>query len=171
VNSGHAFLIYQSKVNDDIDLSGFNMGWYTDTGSWKDSKKAETPAAYRLKPADAFSFGAGGFVADDAASAVYNLEFYKHFSPAHGYSYRPNAYISKAVTNSDLQKLITYFNGQKDEGYDLAFHNCAHVAEGAWDAVFGIKYDPFGVDTPRGLQAVLLKNDGLNDFDLDSIIN
>lgn len=168
--TGHAFLLYQSNVNDSLDFSGYNFGYATSTGYWKDASRESTcTSAFKMSPSSAAVMSAGG---DEVSTncATYNYEFYKHYNP--GWSYQPNAYLERDMTQTDLDQLISYFNGQHDVSYDAITHSCVHVCTGAWEKLWSQKINPFGVNTPRNVYYDLLNNfDASEDFSLDTVIS
>ena len=160
-STGHAFLIYNSYVNDTLDLSGYNFGYSVDpeTGSFPldiQKGKDDSPnAAYGLLVGGAISMSAGGTTVDDARCAVYNLEFVKH---ARGVSYSPNAYLVNKVTQTELDALLQAFEGESKKSYEAVGYNCTDVSLNVWNQIFGTDLNTKGVlhlvniHTPRGLK-------------------
>lgn len=171
-NTGHSFLIYQSYVNDQFDLSSWNGGYITNSGSWVDAVAQETPSsAYQLYVNDAFAFSAGGDNTFPASCAIYNMEFYKHFSPSFGYSYIDNRYFTKKVTQAQLEKMMDVMENEATKKYNILTHTCTHVSLNVWNAMYNTDIDPLGMNTPRNLYHWMEKNGADYNFDLDTIIN
>ena len=170
-NTGHSFLIYKSYVNDDLDLSGWNGGYLDNGGSWVDATAQTTPSKhFKLTPNYHFAFSAGGNDDFSASCAIYNMEFFKHMNPPN-YSYQPNEYITKKITQVELDKILNTMNSEAGYEYKAVSHNCTHVTLNVWNDAFGTDINPIGINTPRNLYTWLSKHDGTSNFDLDKIIH
>lgn len=170
LNTGHSFLIYQSYVNDELDLSSWNGGYTANSGSWVGAIAQTEPLSdYQLKVNDVFAFSAGGNNDFDAACAIYNMEFYKHMNSPF-YTYGNNRYLKEKVTQSQLEKMMIVMTDEASKEYKPATHNCTHVSLNVWNGMYGTDIDPFGLNTPKNLYSWLNKNGGKSNFDLDTII-
>lgn len=171
-NTGHSFLIYKSYVKDEFDLSSWNGGYIANSGSWKDAIAQETPTnAYKLNVNDVFAFSAGGDETFDASCAIYNMEFYKHFSPSYGYSYGNNHYFTERVTQAQLEKMMSVMEKEAKIEYNILAHTCTHVSLNVWNEMYGTDIDPFGMNTPKNLYSWMSKHGAESNFNLDTIIN
>ncbi|MCD8366375.1 MAG: VWA domain-containing protein [Clostridiales bacterium] len=157
-NTGHSFIAYESYVKDSLDLSDFNRGFATATGSWSDSSELSSTGKYRFTLGDMVTLGAGGFYTEDAKCAVYNMELYKHFVSGGNYDY--NYYISEKVTSSDVQKMLNAFGSESEKDYSLIKNNCTNVALRVWNSTFGTSYNMAGINTPKSLYNYLSEMDG-----------
>lgn len=170
-NTGHSFLIYQSYVNDELDLSSWNGGYKANAGSWVGALAQHDPVSnYKLDADDVISFSAGGNEDFSAACAIYNMEFYKHMNSPF-YSYKPNRYLTEKVTQSQLDKMMNVMDEESAKAYKAATHNCTHVSLNVWNEMYGTDIDPIGLNTPRNLYGWMGKNGAESDFDLDTIIS
>lgn len=163
-NTGHAFLIYTSDVNDKIDTGVFNRVIYKEDGAWKYSAEYDYKT-YEIDLGNSITIGANGI--DDwigetknkygAYCATINVETFKYDN---GCSYNPNAGLTKKVKQVDLDKLIKYFSVESKKDYSPFTHQCAHVATGAWKELFNQKFDPIGMNTPKAVKASIEKAGG-----------
>lgn len=171
-NTGHSFIVYKSYVKDSFDLSLWNGGYTTKSGSWKDAIANKTHTDnYVLNANDVFAFSAGGDENFSASCAIYNMEFYKHFNPAYNYSYTPNCYYTKKVTQSQLDKMLNTMNKESTKKYNIITHTCTHVSLNVWNTMYNTNINPIGLNTPKNLYSWLNKHKGKNDFDLNDVIN
>ena len=179
-STGHSFLVYKSYVNDVWDLSSWNNGYVSNSGSWENATRQMNPtSAYSLSVNEAFTFSAGGITLDDAGCAVYNMELFKHKNKdeeheGHPYyyynSYIDNYYIKSTVTQLQLDKMMNTMSLEAKEKYDLVFHNCTHVSLNVWNNMYGTKINPIGLNSPRNLNVWLSKHDGIYGFNLDDVL-
>ncbi len=172
-DSGHAFLVYTSNINDNLDIGGFNKVLIKDDGEWKYNTESLDGSEYGISKGRSVTFGANGiadWITDDnswgAFSSTINVEVSKYDN---GVTYSPNAGISKKVTHVDVEKLMSYFDSVSSKKYSPITNQCAHIATGAWEKLFGIKYDPIGLNTPKAIKAAIEK-DGGKSINLDSYI-
>ena len=169
MNTGHSFLLYESYVNDFLDISKWNFGYHAaDDGTYGNSElQHDPPRNYWMKSGDILTFSAGGIGLEDAACAVYNMELYKHENANYSYSYIPNKYISKEMTQVQLSKMIKAIDKEANEKYSAISHQCTHVSLNAWNKTFGTKINPIGLNTPRNLMKYLEGHSGKSDLNLD----
>lgn len=160
---GHSFFVLNSYVDNVLDFSGLYAGWTTSTGSYKDASR-QTSSIYDVSVGEKVAIGNGGVSISDAG-VCYNLEFYKYF--ANGYTYTPNSYMTKDITEEQLEDLIEYCSGEDVNYYSLALHNCSSVAADAWNHIYdddlkaatltgGLGF----IDTPTGLASNISKKSG-----------
>ncbi|MCC8091378.1 MAG: hypothetical protein LIO55_08380 [Oscillospiraceae bacterium] len=166
-NTGHAFIVYESYVNDVLDFSVFNRGFATSTNRWSNAEEQTSTGRYSFNANDIATLGAGGFAMSDAKCAVYNMELFKHYVKGES-DYSSNAYVTKKVTYSDVQKMLNAFSKESEEEYRVVFHNCTHVALNVWNEVFDTGYDPFGLNTPRNLYNYLIGIGGLTSYMIEN---
>ena len=162
--TGHAFFVYKSYVKDSINFQGLRGGWRQspDDSSWKNALYENSTDSYEVKPNEYVAIGNGGW--NDIYGVCYNMEFLKHFSL--GYDYLRNSFISRDITENDLQKLISYCS-KKEVNYWTKTHNCATVACAAWNVIFGKELSAVNFwsvhliaeffDTPTGLKDSIRK--------------
>ena len=162
--TGHAFFVYKSYVKDSINFQGLRGGWRQspDDSSWKNALYEDSTDSYEIKPNEYVAIGNGGW--NDIYGVCYNMEFSKHFSL--GYDYLRNSFISRDITENDLQKLISYCS-KKEVNYWTKTHNCATVACAAWNTIFEKKLSAVNFwsvhpiakffDTPTGLKDSIRK--------------
>ena len=165
-NTGHAFLIYKSYVNDNINTNSFNRVLYRDREEdvWKSSDEYGYES-YKIDRDKAITMGANGI--DEwvgqtknkygAYCATINVEAYKNYF---GVTYLPNAGLSKDIKQSDLENLINYFTEESTRDYSPFNHQCAHVATGAWNRLFKVDIDPVGMNTPKAIKNAIIKLGG-----------
>lgn len=113
------------------------------------------------------SSGTGG----EANGVSYNMEIYK------GYSYLKNTYLEEEITEEKLEKLISYC-GKEAVCYWSPFHNCATVANEAWNLISDTKVSAYSSDfmlgkiaTPKGFKINLRTISGHGeDFELKNAV-
>ena len=180
--AGHAFFVYTSYINDNVDLSTLENGWSKKNAdiNWSEdniAKDAFPLDNYVFKVGESITIGNGAFgkgwgsgdvsgsvgdsswefgTEDEANGVAYNMEVVKYV--LYDINYLANTYICEDVTEDDLEKLIAYCS--KDSvSYWTPNHNCAEVACNAWNLISDVKVSAknksflFGsVATPKGLK-------------------
>jgi len=151
---GHAFLVYQSYIDDVLDFSGLTSGY--SYGNWEPEKAG----LYEIRSFEYVSIGnaggqAGGSSSEssessatgndhDIAGIYYNREFaneyhhyHKTFNPLYPENYRAkydkNIAYSCIITKLQLNDLI-YYSSQNNY-YNVAFNNCVEVASRSWNYI------------------------------------
>lgn len=179
---GHAFLVHNSLINNTIDFSSFIAGCETD-GAWSNLAIVDDAnSAYSIKR-DSF-LSIGGFQSNmalfesssgDGNGVYYNYEFYSYFT--RGVTYLKNAYLTKDITYTQMQKLVSYCS-QDSVNYWSGFHNCSTIACDSWNEIYGTELTAKGLygwhifDTPTELKDSILKeSDGKTDYQIADILN
>lgn len=189
VKSGHAFYAYTSYVNDDLDFSGLVNGWqkedHTKAWSSENIKNDDEPTDdYQISRNEALTIGNGSLgtitpdgildgkiIHTDTNGVNYNMEVYKHLVGDVDYS-SSNTYIESEITDGQLRELIDYL-GRPEVNYWSPIHNCATVAVGGWNKVFGDFITARGektryfVDTPVDLHNYLEEIGGKSNWNMD----
>ena len=152
---GHAFLVYQSFIDDILDFRGFTKGYnYT---TWSPSQ----PRLYEIKPFEYVALGNAGNnatassshsqlsefestgVDNDDAGVFFNREFavevqMDNKNKEFEHNYDQNYALSKLVDKSEINIVVEWLS--KNNWYNLRNHNCAHTAVGAWNSICGEEY-------------------------------
>ncbi len=143
---GHAFLIYESYVNDNLDLSGLEGGYIL-----SDENTVYTltePCIYTVGPNDVISIGNTGvdsgtskwFCASeiidvDGAGVFFNREFVEEIKNTESKQvYHDNWAYSRDITQHQLKIMI---DDHSNKSYGLLHFNCAYTATRAWNHSFG----------------------------------
>ena len=183
--AGHAFFVYTSYINDNVDLSTLENGWSkinSDINWSKDNitKDASPLGNYAFKVGESVTIGNGAlgngsgsgdvsgsdgdssweFGTEDQANGVaYNMEVAKYVW--NGNDYLANTYICEDITEDDLEELISYCSQDSVSYWSLA-HNCAEVACNAWNLISDVQVSAKNksfllgsVATPKGLKIYL----------------
>ena len=142
---GHAFLIYQSYVIDELDFSGLTEGYEFGT------TKKIAPGKYDLTRWDYVSIGnaggpvggssqpsqSGSSIDSDKAGVYFNREFANEVdSYENGKQgvYSQNKAYTKPITGKQLKLIIGY--SAEYNYYNLITNNCAIVAVNSWNLAF-----------------------------------
>lgn len=179
--NGHAFFVYNSYVKDTLNFEGLQVGYETST-EWSDLKKdTVSNPTYPIKAGSYVSIGNAGQSGDlsessgDGDGVYYNLEFKKYFTKK--YTYSPNAYIEREITQDQWEKFITFCSSDS-VNYWTYSHNCSTVACDAWNHLYGDELTAKGLagwrlfDTPTALKKSILKQpDGKNNYEISEFLN
>ena len=157
LETGHAFLVYHSFIDDILDFSRFSCGYNYMT--WEESKarvytiKSMEYVALGNAGSDAYDHGSSQWFEstdeindEDYAGVYFNREFVVEMVNYNKYSdegikerlkqkYDKNYAISKLVKKQQIDIVINEFSD--NNWYNLLEHNCAYVAAMAWNKAFG----------------------------------
>ena len=157
LETGHAFLVYHSFIDDILDFSRFSCGYNYMT--WEESKarvytiKSMEYVALGNAGSDAYDHGSSQWFEStdeindgDYAGVYFNREFVVEMVNYNKYSdegikerlkqkYDKNYAISKLVKKQQIDIVINEFSD--NNWYNLLEHNCAYVAAMAWNKAFG----------------------------------
>ncbi len=180
--AGHAFFVYTSYINDNVDLSTLENGWSkidSDINWSKDNitKDASPLGNYTFKVGESVTIGNGAFgkgsgsgdvsgsdgdsswefgTEDEANGVAYNMEVAKYVW--YEIDYLANTYICEDITEDDLEELISYCSKDSVSYWTLT-HNCAEVACNAWNLISDVKVSAKNKSfylgafaTPKGLK-------------------
>lgn len=178
---GHAFLVYQSYINDTIDLTELTGGY--EFGTWN----SKSPCEYTINRSDYIAIGNAGAGAEggssqpfessstgldgDKAGVFFNREFanemknYKDNAGSKEFKqyYDQNESISKPITEINLKRIIN--NCSTHNYYNLLTNNCAIVAANSWNLVSNdIKFNVKVL--PNSLKKQISKYEGHKQFDM-----
>lgn len=180
--SGHAFLIHNSYVNNELNLEQFISGCETDT-TWDELKRVDsTNSKYILKPNSYLSIGGfqSKFAFSESSSGdgngiYYNLEFYKYFNE--GITYLKNSALTYEITYDQLKTLVTYVS-LDSVNYWSAGHNCSSIACDSWNMIYSTNLTAKGLagwhlfDTPTALKNSILKQNGsVKDYKISEFLD
>ena len=183
--AGHAFFVYTSYINDNVDLSTLENGWSKKNAdiNWSEdniAKDAFPLGNYAFKVGESVTIGNGAFgkgsgsgdvsgsdgdsswefgTEDEANGVAYNMEVAKYVWYEN--DYLANTYICEDITEDDLEELISYCS-QDLVSYWTPTHNCAEVACNAWNLISDVQVSAKNksfllgsVATPKGLKIYL----------------
>ena len=179
---GHAFFVYNSYIKDTLDFGNLLSGYSTNT-EWKDLAQDSAPnPEYQIKRDSYVSIGGagGGYESSESSGTgdgiYYNLEFLKYFRN-NSYTYSPNAYIEREITQSQWDKFITFCSSDS-VNYWTHTHNCSSIACDAWNHLYGDELTAKGLagwhlfDTPTALKNSILKQtDGKSNYEIVEFLN
>lgn len=179
---GHAFLVHNSLVNNTFDFSAFITGCETDE-AWANLKVVDkSNSAYKIRRNSYLSIGGfqSKFAFFESTSGAgngvyYNYEFYSYF--ARRVKYLKNAYLTKDITYTQMQELVTYCS-QDSVNYWSAGHNCSTIACDSWNEIYETGLTAKGLygwhifDTPTALKNSILEQSGSGtDYQIANILN
>ena len=172
---GHAFLLYQSFVNDSFDFSGFTKGY--SYGEWK----AESPGKYLIGCGDYISLGSSAVDAEtwnpemfenydeigdgDDGGVYYNRELaYVYY---HNEAYSSNKAYSRYIEDEDIKSVIKIL--KSDNYYNFIGLNCAHISAIIWNTIY--PHDAFSVKiSPDSLKKQISNKKGSRTIKMTDII-
>ena len=172
LDHGHSFLVYQSYIDDNLDVSGFNGGYkryINDSGneSWQFNDDDDN---YSLSPYESIVLGAN-CANGECHCAYYNVEPYKYHT-VDDIDYIPNYYHGENITQDQLDELIDAFEDESGQTYDYLYHNCTRVAINVWNRVSDNDINiisttaQYFIVYPRQLADWIFWNGGIEDMDL-----
>ena len=186
--AGHAFLIYESYVDDVLDLSGLTGGYVL----FRSNTRYERVDAsdYTIYKNEYVTLGNTGKSAEDGgmfqiidgtdkdeAGIFYNREFVMEITNSNvdEQFYKDNSAYSYEITQKQLNTLIDEHNERNY--YNILGNNCTHVAVKAWNkcvvsdiySVQTMPYFPF-YDMPIELKDGIDDLEGSKEVDLKEIL-